>query len=253
MSFLKEIIAVKKQEVKLLKKSNPHWELQKRKNGFFYSSLNDSISIIAEIKKASPAMGVLRKEVDIAGLAQIYQNNGANAISVLTDQKYFQGSIDYLKEARKGASIPLLRKDFIIHPLQIEEACFYEADAILLIATILSTSELKKLIKKASDLGLDCLLEVHNEEDLKKALKTDCPLIGINNRDLHTFQIDLNTSLRLAPKIPKERKIVVESGISSLKDIQLFLEVGIHCFLIGKFLMEQNDPGGMLKSIKSLK
>ncbi len=254
MSFLKDIVKTKKDEVQLLKEKKKEIldNISKGEPGTFLKSISkDNINVIAEIKKASPSMGVIRKDVDFLKIAKIYEENGAGAISVLTDKQYFQGDIVFLEEIKKISGIPILRKDFIIDELQIYEARKAGADAILLIAAILSAKQLKNLIKIARELGLDFILEIHDEDDLKKALKTDSEIIGINNRDLKTFKINLNTALKLYHKIPGDRKIIVESGISALKDIQLFTEIGINTFLIGKYLMEQNDPGIVLKSIKN--
>jgi indole-3-glycerol phosphate synthase len=143
-----------------------------------------------------------------------------------------------------------MRKDFILDPLQIQEARYYGADAILLIATILPLKKLKELISVTRELGMDFILEVHDEEDLKKALKTDAQIIGINNRDLRTFQINLNTALKLYNKIPEDRSIVVESGLNSLRDLHFFTEIGVKTFLVGKYLMEQNHPGNVLRAMK---
>lgn len=254
MSFLKEILAVKKIEVKALKKIEAQLslDLAKAESGRFYKALSaDTVNVIAEIKKASPSMGVIRKDVDIISFARIYETAGANAISVLTDKKFFQGDIEFLKQVKQTVKIPVLRKDFIIHPLQLFEARQAGADAVLLIAAALSSGQLKKLYQASLDLGMDVLLEIHDEDDLKKALKTEAPLIGINNRSLKTFQINLNTALKLFPKIPSDRQVVVESGINSLRELQIFLEVGMNRFLVGKYLMEQSDPGAVLKTIKN--
>lgn len=253
MSFLKEIVQTKKKEVKALISMKKKLEsgLQAGESGKFLQAISkDRINVIAEIKKASPTMGVLRKEIHVEKIAKTYEENGANAISVLTDQKYFQGHIDFLKKVHETVSIPTLRKDFIIDPIQVQEARYYGADALLLIAAILTPKKLKELMKLSRELGMDFILEVHSEEDLKKALKTDAPIIGINNRNLKTFQVNLNTALKLYNKIPSDRKIVVESGLSSLRDFHLFTEIGINTFLIGRYLIEQNDPCSVLRAIK---
>jgi indole-3-glycerol phosphate synthase len=253
MSFLKEIVEIKKEEIKALKSQEKNFSdaLQTAEAGKFLKSITrDPINIIAEIKKASPTMGVIRKEVNIENIAKIYEENGANAISVLTDKKFFQGQPDYLAKVKNVVQIPVMRKDFILDPLQIQEARYYGADAILLIATILPLKKLKELISVTRELGMDFILEVHDEEDLKKALKTDAQIIGINNRDLRTFQINLNTALKLYNKIPEDRSIVVESGLNSLRDLHFFTEIGVKTFLVGKYLMEQNHPGNVLRAMK---
>jgi indole-3-glycerol phosphate synthase len=154
---------------------------------------------------------------------------------------------------KKNVKIPVLRKDFIIDELQLIESAYYQADAVLLIASILPLRRLKALMKKADELLLDYIVEVHDEEELKTALKTDCQLIGVNNRNLKTFAIDLNTSLKLYKEIPRERKTIVESGIASLRDVLLYTEVGIDTFLIGQMLMSQGNPGEMIREIKNLR
>lgn len=194
-------------------------------------------SIIAELKKASPSKGVLVQDFRPQNLAQQYQSLGAQGISCLTEEYYFQGSPEYLKQVRPLVQIPILRKDFIIEPYQIYESVILGADAILLIAAILDTATLNYFIKLATELGLSCLVEVHELSELKKALKAGAQLIGVNNRDLKTFKVDLNTSLELAKKIPSHITMVSESGINKREQILSLQQAGFRAALIGETLM----------------
>ncbi len=215
------------------------------------SLLNASknISIIAEVKKASPSRGVIRSDFNPVEIAMEYQENGAVAISVLTDKKYFQGDLEYLKQIKEATSIPILDKDFIIDVYQIYQARIYSADAVLLIAAILSDAELTDYINLAHQLGLSALVEVHTLEELKRVLSTDAQIIGINNRDLTNFQVNTNTSLQLAKYIPDDKIVVSESGIDT-KDIILSLQKeGIDAFLIGEALMKEKDIGKKLREL----
>lgn len=252
MSFLKDIVEYKKAEIKELYKQKALDDVTALAGGRFYEALKkDPVNVIAEIKKASPVMGVIRKEVDIKHWAKLYEEAGANAISVLTEKHYFKGDLSYLAEVKQSVRIPVLRKDFLLDPAQLYEARRHGADAVLLIAAILPLKKLKLMMDKAKALGLDYLVEIHEEAELKTVLKTDCPVIGINNRNLKTFKINLGVGLKLAQKVPADRQVVIESGIKDLRDIQLFTEVGIRAFLIGKYLMEQNDPSNLLRAIKN--
>ncbi len=200
-----------------------------------------NISIVAEIKKASPSIGILRDNFKPIKIARIYEANGAAAISVLTDEKFFQGSLSYLTMVRNTVRLPVLRKDFIVDPYQIYEAREAGADAILLIAAFFSKEELQDFMLLASELGMDCLVEVHSEKELKTVLQTNASIIGINNRDLKTFKTDLETTLRLRPLIPSEKIVVSESGIKSRKDIEKLLENGVNAVLVGETLMKSNN------------
>lgn len=200
-----------------------------------------NISIIAEIKKASPSTGVLRENFNPVEIARIYEANGASAISVLTDEKFFHGSLSYLTEVKNTVRLPVLRKDFIVDPYQIYEAREAGADAILLIAALLSKEKLNAFLLLASELGMDCLVEIHSENELKTVLQTNASIIGINNRDLETFKTDLETTLRLRPLIPSGKIIVSESGIKSRKDIEVLLENGVNAVLVGETLMKSNN------------
>ena len=204
------------------------------------------IAVIAEIKKASPSKGVIRSDFDVAQIAQAYQRAGASCLSVLTDVSYFQGSRLYLEQAREACSLPILRKDFVIDPIQIEEARAMGADAILLIvAAFLDCPNLmKELEQYAHELGLDVLVETHNRAELELALQLKTPLIGVNNRNLHTFEVDLNHSFELQSllqTLDAGRILVSESGIGSREDVGRLLDAGINCFLVGESLMRQSN------------
>lgn len=213
-------------------------------------SQSDRINLIAELKKASPSKGVLRENFSPTEIAKIFEISGADALSVLTEEKYFKGNINYLKEIKKVSSLPILRKDFIIEPYQIYESRYYEADAILLIACILSEEELKKFTEIAKGLSLEIIAEVHTEEDLKKVLKIkDLDIIGINNRNLFTFEVDLETTVRLKRLIPEEKIVVSESGIDSYEDVMYLKSLGVKAVLIGEAFMTAEDIKAKVKKI----
>lgn len=205
--------------------------------------------IIAEVKKGSPSKGVIRPDFNPLDIAEIYQQNGATCLSVLTDEHFFLGHLRYLALIREQVGLPLLRKDFIFDEYQIYEAAAGGADAILLIAAMLDQSQLVDLLGKARELYLDVLLEVHDERELAMALATDCGLIGINNRSLHTFVTDLATTERLATSIPEERLIVAESGINCRADIERLQSAGAEAFLVGESLMREEDIGSKLQEL----
>lgn len=205
--------------------------------------------IIAEVKKGSPSKGVIRPDFNPLDIAEIYQNSGATCLSVLTDERFFLGHLRYLALIREQVGLPLLRKDFIFDEYQIYEAAAGGADAVLLIAAMLEQSQLVDLLGKARELYLDVLLEVHDERELEMALATDCGLIGINNRSLHTFVTDLATTERLAKAIPAERLIVAESGINSRADIERLQSAGAKAFLVGESLMREHDIGSKLQEL----
>lgn len=207
------------------------------------------IKIIAEVKKASPSKGVIRDDFNPVEIARIYETNGAAAISVLTEERYFQGRIDYLKEIKDAVSLPLLRKDFIFDEYQIYESRAAGADAVLLIASILEKKEIEEFRALSSSLGMSCLVEIHNEDELEKVLSTKAKLIGINNRDLKTFKTDIKNTLNLAVKIPEDRIVVSESGINSYNDVDLLRRRGVHVFLVGEALMREKDIGRKLKEL----
>jgi indole-3-glycerol phosphate synthase len=208
-------------------------------------------AIIAEIKKASPSKGVLAAEFDPAAIAHLYEQGGAAALSVLTDEKHFQGSLSDLESARGAVQLPVLRKDFTIDPYHVHQAAAHGADAILLIAAILSERQMRDFRELAERYRMAALVEVHDEEELKPAIASGAHLIGVNNRNLHTFEVTLATSLRLADKIPAGVVRVAESGIHSPADVQQLRTAGYHAFLVGEHLMKSGDPASALKALLS--
>jgi len=208
-----------------------------------------SCAVIAEIKKASPSAGVIRKHFNPAEIASSYQRAGAACLSVLTDRHYFQGHEDDLKQARQACTLPVLRKDFIINPWQVYESRAIGADCILLIAAVLQRDQLQELDGLAIDLGLDVLVEVHDESELENALETQATLVGVNNRNLHTFATDLSTSERLCPMITGKRTTVTESGIHTAQDVNRMRRLNINAFLVGEAFMRSKDPGAALKDL----
>ena len=207
--------------------------------------------VIAEIKKASPSKGVLRENFQPAEIAHSYEKNGAACLSVLTDMDYFQGCNVFLQEARAACSIPVLRKDFTIDPYQIYEARAIGADAILLIVACLELNQMKELEACAHELGLDVLVEVHNAPELEQALELKTQLLGINNRNLKTFEVTLQTTLSLLPMVPKDKILVTESGILGSADVQLMRDKQINAFLVGEAFMRASDPGVALSELFS--
>lgn len=206
-------------------------------------------AVIAEIKKASPSKGVLREHFEPAAIAASYANNGAACLSVLTDRDFFQGSADYLRQARAACELPVLRKDFMIDPYQVYEARAMGADCILLIVAALDDVQMSALAGAAQEMGMDVLVEVHDGDELERALKLPLPLIGINNRNLRTFETRLQTTLDLLERIPEDRLVVTESGILNRDDVAFMREHGVHAFLVGEAFMKAPDPGGRLKDL----
>lgn len=207
-------------------------------------------AIIAELKKASPSKGVLRGSFPVGRLATALAAAGAAALSVLTEERHFQGSLDHLREASAATRLPCLRKDFIVDPSQVLEARANHADAILLIVAALSDAELRALHATAREQGLDALVEVHDERELERALALGADLIGVNSRDLRTFQVDLATAIALAPRIPANVVKVAESGIKTPEDLRLLRSAGYSAFLIGETLMKAEDPGAALARLR---
>ena len=206
-------------------------------------------AVIAEIKKASPSKGVLREDFRPAHIAESYARHGAACLSVLTDERFFQGSIAYLQEARLSCELPVLRKDFMVDDYQVMEAGAMGADCILLIAACLSDTQMADLEATAHAIGLDVLVEVHDGEELDRALKLKTPLVGINNRNLRTFDVTLDTTLALLPRVPADRLLVTESGILGAADVQRMRAAQVHAFLVGEAFMRQPDPGQALEQL----
>ncbi|MBX9754818.1 MAG: indole-3-glycerol phosphate synthase TrpC [Pseudomonadaceae bacterium] len=207
-------------------------------------------AVIAEIKKASPSKGVLREDFNPAELAASYQRGGAACLSVLTDIDFFQGADAYLQQARAACSLPVIRKDFMIDPYQIVEARALGADCVLLIVSALADTQMAELASVAKDVGLDVLVEVHDGDELERALQTlDTPLIGINNRNLHNFEVSLDVTLDLLPKIPRDRLVITESGILNRADVELMEISEVYAFLVGEAFMRAQDPGAELQRL----
>lgn len=207
------------------------------------------VRIIAELKKASPSKGVLRESLDPEQVAAVYAKNGASAISVVTEEDFFQGDLGWISKIKSASELPVVRKDFLWEPFQVYETRAAGASAILLIVAMLQPSELKDLISLCAQLKLDALVEVHDETELAEALEAGASVVGVNNRDLKTFDVTLQTSIRLARLIPEDRFFVVESGIHSRKDIDSLLDAGADAFLIGEHLLTSADPAASLRGL----
>jgi indole-3-glycerol phosphate synthase len=258
--ILKKIVAHKRCEVAAAKVRFPLARLrdrlalvEDRTRGFARAlrtmATSGGTAVIAEVKKGSPSRGVIRADFDPLKIAEIYQANGATCLSVLTDEAFFHGHLNYLGLIRQEIGLPLLRKDFICDPYQIVEARAFGADAVLLIAAMLDLHQLRDFSALAAELQLDVLLEVHDRQELELALQTDCELIGINNRSLHSFVTDLGTTERLRPMIPLDRLVVAESGINSRSDVERLKQAGAGAFLIGESLMREDDIGAKLREL----
>ena len=262
--ILEKIVATKKIEIahnlKQLSLANQRDQAEsnnqdaKLKPRGFIRSIEQKIAsgkagVITEIKKASPSKGILRENFIPSEIAQSYEKHGAACLSVLTDVDYFQGCNDYLQQARAACSIPVLRKDFTIDPYQIYEARAIGADAILLIVACLELNQMKELESCAHELGLDVLVEVHNAEELDQALELNTPLLGINNRNLKTFEVTLQTTLSLLSSVPSNKTLVTESGILSRADVQLMRDNKVNAFLVGEAFMRSPNPGAALSDL----
>jgi indole-3-glycerol phosphate synthase len=253
--ILDTIVARKREEVAALKKTGviPPEEPVAPPRGFMNALINaPGVAIIAEAKKASPSKGVIQPDFDPVKIARQYKEGGAHAMSVLTDVDFFQGHLNYLPLVRKTVDLPVLRKEFMIDALQIDEAIAYGADAILLIAALLDTSQLRDFRQQAEELGMDVLVEIHDEVEMESALKAESRLIGINNRNLKTFEVDLNTTFRLQREIPDEIPLVSESGISTVADMEQLLRKDITAALIGESLMRSGERGSLLQDFLNI-
>lgn len=257
--ILNKILATKRSEVATAQASKPLATMQDlAKNQSnprdFVGAIRAKIAagqaaVIAEIKKASPSKGVIRADFKPSEIAKSYEIGGAACLSVLTDVEYFQGSADNLKQARAACSLPVLRKDFMIDPYQVYEARAMGADCILLIAAAIDLEKMRELENIAHNLGMAVLVEVHNGEELDLALQLKTPLLGINNRNLRTFDVTLQTTLDLLGRIPQDKIVVTESGIFTSDDVALMRKNNVHTFLVGEAFMRQADPGAELKKV----
>ena len=253
--MLDKIVAQKREEVEQRKKLATMTYLQERiaqqkpPLDFAVSLKGDHIQLIAEVKRASPSRGMLKADFDPIALAQTYAAGGAAAISVLTEANYFMGSIEHLAAIREVVPLPLLRKDFIFDIYQVYESRAYGADALLLIAAILNKRQLKELVSLSHSLGLRCLIEVHNRSELERAIISEAEIIGINNRDLSTFTVDINTTRRLRPLVPKEKIVVSESGIKSKRDIEKLGHWRVDAVLVGEALVTAHDVRAKMKEL----
>ena len=268
-TVLQEIVAVKRQEIAAGRAQVPLEEMarlaQRRRAAMPYRGFEAALrrkvadaqagaampAVIAEIKKASPSKGVIRPDFDPAAIARSYQAGGATCLSVLTDRRFFQGDNEYLQQARAQCDLPVLRKDFIVDEWQVLEAAAIGADCILLIAAALEDGQMAELEERARQEGLDVLVEVHDEAELQRALRLSTRLLGINNRNLHDFEVDLQTTLSLRKMVPDDRLLVTESGILAAADVALMRGHGVHAFLVGEAFMRAADPGQALQSLMS--
>ena len=255
--ILNDIVAWKRREVAARKAARPECNLEKAAGQAAPRPFEKAIvrpgrlSILAEIKRASPSAGTIRAAADPGLLAASMEKAGANALSVLTDEKYFSGSLRDLAEARAAVSIPVLEKDFVIDEYQVAEAAAAGADAVLLIVRILSDGELAAFYKLAKGYGLGCLVEVHTADDLQRAVAAGAKLVGINNRDLATFEVDIETTLALMPRVPKGVHVVSQSGISRGDQAKRLFDAGVAAIQVGESLMRADDPGAKIRELVS--
>ena len=257
--ILERILATKREEIAAGKAKVSLGEVERRARAAapardFAGAMRARIAagqaaVIAEVKRASPSKGLLRADFDPAAIARSYEAGGASCLSVLTDEKYFQGSAEFLRQARAACALPVLRKDFIVDPYQVLEARAMGADCILLIVAALDTATMVALEALALELGMAVLVEVHDGAELDEALKLRTPLLGINNRNLRTFETTLDTTSALLPRIPGDRLLVTESGILSTADVARMRREGVHAFLVGEAFMRAADPGHALRAM----
>jgi len=256
MSILEDIVRNKRDEIAALKNTAPISELRKAISEAppvrdFHTALRrDPPALIAEIKRASPSKGLLSETFDPSSIAVEYERGGAAALSVLTDRRFFRGDPSHLRRAREACSLPVLRKDFILDEYQVLESRILSADAILLIARLLDSALLRDLIEAAHGLGMEAIVEVHDEGEVEAALDAEARIIGVNNRDLSTFSVSLDTSLRLRPKIPPGIIAVSESGVRSEEDVRRLAESGFDAVLIGEELMRAHDRAMALQNLR---
>jgi len=260
--ILERILATKREEVARARTMVPLEDMERRARAMapardFAGAIRANIAagrpaVIAEVKRASPSKGLLRDPFEPAAIAQSYEAGGAACLSVLTDAQYFQGSPAHLVAARAACSLPVLRKDFMVDPYQVFEARAMGADCVLLIVAALDAATMAALEALAVDLGMSVLVEVHGEGELELALRLRTPLVGVNNRDLRTFDTRLETTLGLLPRIPPERIAVTESGILAAADVSRMREAGVHAFLVGEAFMRAPDPGSALRGLFGL-
>lgn len=254
-NFLTKIRRLKKEEVADRKREIPLTELHSRIRDLppardFRGALNKTrIALIAEVKKSSPSAGVIAEEIDPGIIAMRYQEGGAAAVSVLTESRYFSGEIGHLKIVKEAVSIPVLRKDFIIDEYQIYESRVAGADAILLISELIDRERLETFLALSHQLGLACLVESHSRDELEKAIASGATILGINNRNLETLKVDLKTSIRLLPLIPRDRIRVAESGIKSTDDVRRLAGAGANAILVGEVLVRSEDPVQKIKEL----
>ena len=259
MSILDEIVKNKREELKALKEKKPLGRLEDevgrlpKKKQLFFEALKKTrgIAIIAEIKKRSPSKGILRKNFRPITIARALECAGASALSILTDENFFGGSAAIFKKVRSITKLPLLRKDFTLDLYQIFESRLMGADAVLLIVEILTKRELATLSREALNLGLDVLFEVHTVKDIEKVLPFKPSVIGINNRDLYTFQVDIGVTERLMKHLPQQTLVISESGIQNAEDLLYLKRLGVQAVLVGESLMRQKDPGTALKNLRA--
>ena len=261
--ILDQILAVKADEIAAAKKWQDFASLRREvehdaearaqirgfENSLRYNIAAGKAGVIAEVKKASPSKGVLREDFRPAEIASSYAKHGAACLSVLTDERFFQGAPDYLKQARAACSIPVLRKDFIIDPYQVYQARAWGADCILLIVAALDHGLMRELEACAHEIGMDVLVEVHDADELEAALKLDTALLGINNRNLRTFETTLDTTIQLLPRIPENKLVITESAIRTRDDVQRMRDHAVHAFLVGEAFMRAQDPGAELAQL----
>jgi indole-3-glycerol phosphate synthase len=257
--ILRKILAAKREEVEAARRAVPEAEMRRLAQAAdpprgFYAALMRAVdasrpAVIAEIKRASPSRGLIRADFDPARIALSYEANGASCLSVLTDREFFGGSADDLRAARRACRLPVLRKDFMVDPYQLYEARSWEADCILLIMDAAPDAELAALCRLARELGMDVLVECHDAGQLERALALDTPLVGINNRDLRTFETRLETTLVLRQQVPADRLLVTESGIATPADYQRLKAANVSAYLVGSAFMASEDPGAALRSL----